>query len=53
MRGEYDYHFHLTAKGLHHNAYTWEQIKKFLLESIVVPIFVAAITAFITVLITG
>lgn len=45
--------FRLTAKGLHRAAYIWEQIKIFLLKSVIVPIVVAAITAYITVLITG
>lgn len=52
VEGFNQYHFHLTQKALHPLQYNIEDLKKFLIHSIFVPIAVSAITALITVYIT-
>lgn len=42
--------FSLTHKGYHYRDIDFEIAKSFLLKSVIVPIFVAAVTAYITVL---
>lgn len=42
--------FELEHKGYHPRYYAWVRIRDFLLESVVVPIVVAAVTAYITLL---
>lgn len=45
---EIDNAFRLTHKGLHPYLVGWEQIKQFLLRSIVTPILVSAVTTLLT-----
>ena len=45
--------FRLTHKGLHHKMFKWIEFKRFLLNSIAVPIIVSAITAMITLWLQG
>lgn len=43
-----DFGYDLTQKGLHPNRMIWEDIRAFLIKSIVVPVIVSAITSLIT-----
>ena len=45
-----EFHFTLTQKGLHPYQFQWEIIKKFLLNSILVPIAVSLLTTLLTLL---
>jgi hypothetical protein len=45
--------FRLTHKGIHYKEYKFEQFKAFILNSIVVPIVVSAITALLTLWLQG
>lgn len=48
-----EYHFHLTHKGLHPYQVVLDDLKIFLLKSVVVPIVISAATTLITLCITG
>lgn len=45
--------FHLTYKGLHPYAMTWEELKSFLFQSLAVPIVISIITSVATFYITA
>lgn len=48
-----EYKVILTDKGLHPYAQSWENIKHFLFNSVIIPIMISAITTLITLYITG
>lgn len=43
-----DFGYDLTQKGLHPNRMIWEDIRAFLIKSVVVPIIVSAATSLVT-----
>jgi len=47
------YHVQLTDKGLHPYQQSWENIKHFLINSIVVPVVISIITTLVTLYITA
>ena len=47
------WHVSFTHEGLHPYQVSWEKLKKFVFESMLVPIFVAFITTMLTLLIKG
>lgn len=47
------YYVSFTHEGLHPHQVSWERAKKFIFESVLVPIFVAFVTTILTLLVRG